>query len=81
MTDDSPLLTDELLHRVEETARAQNRRPAEVVADAVRKYLEDLSWAQFVERNERRAHANGIGEEDVDRLIAEVRRENAERGR
>lgn len=81
MPDNSPLLTEELLHKVEETARAQNRQPADVVADAVRKYLEELNWVQFVERNEKRARTNGIGEEDVERLIAEVRRENAERGR
>ena len=81
MTDSNPSLTEELLHQVEETARAQNRQPAAVVADAVRKYLEDLSWVQFVERNEKRARAHGIGEEDVDRLISEVRRENTERGR
>ncbi len=57
MTDNNPLLTAELLHKVQETAHAQNRQPAEVVADAVRKYLEDLSWMQFVERNKKRARA------------------------
>jgi hypothetical protein len=66
---------------VEETARAQNREPAEIVSDAVRKYLDEQNWVRFVENNECRARANGISEEDVDRLIAEVRRENAERAR
>jgi predicted transcriptional regulator len=75
------LLWDELLHKVEETARAQNRQPEEVVAEAVNKYLEDQGWARFVERNEARAQRKGIREEDVDRLIAEVRRENAQNGR
>jgi predicted transcriptional regulator len=81
MADGKALLPDELLQKVEETARLQNRQPEELVAEAVRKYLEEQSWVQFVERNEARARANGIGEEDVDRLIGEVRRENAERGR
>ncbi len=76
MTDTKGLLSDELLHRVEETARAQNRQPAEVVAEAVAKYLEEQSWRQYVERNEMRARAKGIGEDDVDRLISEVRQEN-----
>jgi len=76
MTDTKGLLSDELLHQVEETALAQNREPAEVVTEAVAKYLEEQSLRQYVERNEIRARAKGIGEDDVDRLISEVRREN-----
>jgi len=76
MTDTKGLLSDELLHQVEETALAQNREPAEVVTEAVAKYLEEQSLRQYVERNEIRARAKGIGEDDVDRLICEVRREN-----
>ena len=78
---DSRLLSDDLLHEVEKTARANNRRPAEVVADAVRKYLKEQSWVEFVERNEREAREKGITEDDVDRLISDVRRENAQNGR
>jgi hypothetical protein len=51
-----------------------------LVSEAVRKYLEAQSWLRFVKNNERHAREMGIGEEDADRLIAEVRRENAERG-
>jgi len=76
MTDTKGLLSEELLHQVEETARAQNRQPAEVVTEAVAKYLEEQSWRQYVERNEIRAGAKGISEDDVDRLISEVRSEN-----
>jgi len=78
MANGKTLLSDELLHRVEETARIQNREPEEVVADAVSKYLDEQGWVQFVERNEARARKMGIGEEDVDRLISDVRRENAQ---
>jgi predicted transcriptional regulator len=81
VTDAKAFLPDELLQQVEETARAQNRQPAEVLEDAVREYLDRQTWAQFVERNERRAWTKGIGEDDVERLISEVRRENAERER
>jgi predicted transcriptional regulator len=79
VTDAKAFLPDELLRQVEETARAQNRQPAEVLEDAVREYLDRQTWAQFVECNERRARTKGIGEDDVERLISEVRRENAER--
>jgi hypothetical protein len=58
---------------VEETARAQNRKPEEVVSEAVRRYLDEQSWVRFVQENEQRARANGIGEDDVERLIAETR--------
>lgn len=81
MTDSKRLLSDELLHEVEQAARAQNRKPSEVLEEAVRKYLDEQSWEQFVEKNERRAREKGISEEDVDRLISEVRHENEARGR
>ncbi len=79
MTRATDLLPDELLHQVEETARAQNRKPSEVVTEAVRNYLERQSWVRFVERNERRANATGITESDVGRLISEYRAENQHR--
>jgi len=79
MTDGKALLTDELLLLVEETARAQNRKPEEVVSEAVQTYLDEQSFVQFVRKNEKRARANGTGEQDVERLIAEYRQENRER--
>jgi metal-responsive CopG/Arc/MetJ family transcriptional regulator len=80
MEDGKALLSDELLHQVEAMARAQNRQPAEVIADAVRKYLEEQSWRNSL-RTTKTARARGIGEQDVDRLISEVRRENQHHGR
>jgi predicted transcriptional regulator len=80
-TEPRPLLSVDLLQQVEETARAQNRNPEEVVSEAVRKYLEEQSWIKFVEKNEAHARARGITEEDVDRLISEVRSENRQSGR
>jgi predicted transcriptional regulator len=77
----NPLLSDELLHQVEETARIQNRQPAEVVSEAVSKYLKAQRWASFVERNERRAKELGIAEDEIPRLIAETRAENKQRDR
>lgn len=57
-------------------AAAQQCRPEDLVAEAVRANLEALKWRQFVENNERRARARGISEVDVERLVDEVRREN-----
>jgi predicted transcriptional regulator len=70
------LIDDDLVHKLDETARAQSRTPSDVVTEAVRKYLDEPSWLEFVESNEARARANGITEEDVDRLISEVRAES-----
>lgn len=55
--------------------KAQHRTADELAADAIRQYLKEQSWAQFVARNERRAKDMGITEGDVDRLIAEHRGE------
>jgi predicted transcriptional regulator len=78
---EAKLLSDDLLRQIEETARAQNRKPSEVLEEAVKQYLDKESWVKFVERNEARAKAMGIAENDVPRLVEEVRRENQERGR
>lgn len=81
MANGKELLSDELLEQVEQAARAQHREPAELVEEAVRKYLKSERLERFVDRAERRAHGKGLREEDVPRLVSEVRRENQERGR
>jgi metal-responsive CopG/Arc/MetJ family transcriptional regulator len=74
-------LPEPLLAEIQSAAQAEHRSADEVVADAVRVYLEKQSWVQFVERNERRAKEMGITEDDVDRLITEYRAENRQCGR
>jgi metal-responsive CopG/Arc/MetJ family transcriptional regulator len=74
-------MPEELMTQVEETARTQNREPEELVAEAVRKYLKDRKWESFLDRAASRAKAKGLTEEDVPRLVREVRRENEARGR
>jgi predicted transcriptional regulator len=78
---DAKLLSDDLLRQIEETARAQNRKPADLLEKAVKQYLDKQSWIDFVERNEQRARVMGITEEDIPRLVEEVRRENRENSR
>jgi predicted transcriptional regulator len=81
MVNGKELLSDELLCRVQETARIQNREPEEVISEAVNKYLDGQRWQRLVEEGERRAMECGYTEEDVPRLIEEVRAENRARGR
>jgi metal-responsive CopG/Arc/MetJ family transcriptional regulator len=72
---------ESLLAEVERAARAENRSAEDVVKNAIERYLEERGWRKFVENNEGRARAKGIGEGDVERLISEARRENEQRGR
>jgi len=72
-------LSNELQRQIEDTAREQHRKPAEVLEDAVRQYLDRQGWVSFVQENERNARTKGITEDDVDRLISEVRDEHRAR--
>ncbi len=81
ITETTTDLPDELQQKVEEIAREQERKPSEVVEDAVRRYVAVRGLEQLAEKGEKRARALGIREEDVPRLVEEVRRENRDRGR
>ena len=71
-------LSDELQGQIEEIAREQNREPAEVLDEAVRRYVGVQRLEKLTQKGEERARKLGIREEDVPRLIQEVRRENRE---
>jgi metal-responsive CopG/Arc/MetJ family transcriptional regulator len=75
MAHDKGLLSDELLREVQEVADAERRGVDEVVADAVRLYLDDRRWHSLIESGSRRAQAMGLTEDDVPRLVAEARRD------
>ena len=81
MTDAKELLSDDLVRQIEKAACAQNRKPSEVLEDAVKRYLEEQFWQAFVGKAEERNRAKGITEEDVPRMVSEVRQENEEHGR
>ncbi len=70
-----------LLAELEGVAQAQRRTADEIAAEAVTKYLKAQKWTQIVDRNNERERELGIAEDDIPRLIAEVRHENRERGR
>jgi predicted transcriptional regulator len=81
MTDGKQLLSESLVQRVTELARQQNREPAEVLEEAVRRYLASCRLERFSDMMGERAREKGIREEHVPHLVSEVRRENEERGR
>jgi predicted transcriptional regulator len=76
MTDTKALISEELLHQIEEAARAQHRQPAEVLEEAWKQYMEERSWATLMTEGQENARRLGFKESDVDRLIAEYRQEN-----
>ena len=81
MTDANRLLSRELIEQLEKCALAQNRMPAEVLRDVVKHYLDEQNWQAFVAKAEARSRAKGLTEDDVPRLISELRRENEAPGR
>jgi predicted transcriptional regulator len=81
MPETKSLLSDELQKQIEQLAREQNRDPTEVLEEAVRRYVGMQRHEKLAQKSEERARALGIREEDVPRLIDEVRRENRDRGR
>jgi len=64
--------------QIEQLAREQRREPGEVLEEAVRLYAATCRLERFVDKMGQRARDKGIREEDVPRLVEEVRRGNAE---
>jgi metal-responsive CopG/Arc/MetJ family transcriptional regulator len=78
-TGNSISLPEELLAGIRSAADAERRSIDDVLADAVRRYLEDRSWTRLFEYGAERANATGLRESDIDRLIAESRAEHRNR--
>jgi metal-responsive CopG/Arc/MetJ family transcriptional regulator len=72
-------LPEGLIAEVEKAAQAQGRTVDEVLSEAVQRYIDDQKWQKLIESGECRAKARGLTENDVARLIEEVRRENRTR--
>jgi len=81
MTDAKELLSEDMIRQIEEAARSQNKKPGEVLREAWGRYMATHRLEWLAQRGEERARALGIREEDVPRLVGEVRRENKARGR
>jgi predicted transcriptional regulator len=81
MTTPKTMLSDESQQQIEQLAREQQREPGEVLEEAVRRYAAGCRLERFADKMGQRAREKGIREEDVPRLVEEVRHENAVRSR
>jgi hypothetical protein len=66
-------LPEPLLAEIQSAAEAEHRSVDKVLADAVKRYVEDRSWTKLLDYGAERAKSLGIKESDIDRLIVESR--------
>ena len=70
-------LPERLRIEIEKVAKAQDRSVNDVLAEAAAHYLDhyikDQQWAGLKHYGREKAREHGIGEADVDRLVAESR--------
>ena len=66
-------LPERLRIEIEKVAKAQARSVNDVLAEAVDRYIKDKQWASLQQYGREKARERGIGEDAVDRLIAESR--------
>ena len=72
-------LPEPLLAEIQSAAQAEHRSVDEVLTDAVKRYVEERSWAKLLSYGAERAKSLGVQESDVDRLVAESRAECSQR--
>ena len=61
----------DLMFQLESLARQQGRSATDLIADAVRSYLDDRRWEKLLGTASQRAREMGLSEGDVPALIAE----------
>jgi predicted transcriptional regulator len=66
-------LSQDLVELITKTASAEGRKPEEIVEDAVNSYISDRRWQRVLAYGKRQAQALGYTEDDVERLIHELR--------
>jgi metal-responsive CopG/Arc/MetJ family transcriptional regulator len=74
------LVPSGMLPQIDAAAAEERRAPAELVREALERYLEDRAWKKLFVYGESRAQALGFAEEDVPRLIAETRSDHRQDG-
>jgi hypothetical protein len=79
MLEAKEILKPDLIEKIEDAARTENRQPSEVLEDAWSRYAEEKSWVKLVEDGHANAKRLGIEETDVVRLVSEYRREHRSR--
>jgi CopG family transcriptional regulator/antitoxin EndoAI len=66
-------IPDELMLEAEAVARSQGKTKSELVRDALRRQIELERFRELQRYGRRQAEERGIGPEDVERLVEEVR--------
>jgi metal-responsive CopG/Arc/MetJ family transcriptional regulator len=68
-------LPEPLLTEIRSAAQEERRSVDELLAEAVKRYVEDRSWTKLLDYGAERAKALDVKESDIDRLITESRAE------
>jgi metal-responsive CopG/Arc/MetJ family transcriptional regulator len=66
-------IPDELAAEAEALARATGKTKSEVVRDALRRHIQHERFVELQRYGRGRAEALGVGPEDVERLVDELR--------
>ena len=66
-----------LLAQVQAAADEENRPAADLLREAVERYLRERRWQKIFAYGEERARTLGLTEADIPRLIAEYRHQHA----
>ena len=68
-------LPPDLADRVDEAIQQQGCSRSEFLREAIDRYIQEMEWRGLLHYGEERARAEGIGPEDVTRLLEEYRSE------
>ena len=68
----------DLLKEAEKVAKEENRTRSELIREALRRYLAERQWRRLQRYGITKARKLGLKEEDVERLVEEYRREEAD---
>jgi len=66
----------ELLRKVNQVAKDENRTRSELFREALRRYVEEKEWQRLQRYGHLIAQEKGLKEEDVNRLLDEYRSGN-----
>ncbi len=67
-------LPPKMAEEAEAVAQKEARTKSELVREALRQYLWSARWKEFQEYGQKKAEKLGLGEEDVEQLIDEMRK-------
>jgi CopG family transcriptional regulator/antitoxin EndoAI len=71
-------MPEEFFQQVEELAKEENRTRSELYREALRQYIETRRWQKLQKETAKRAQEMGItSEEDVERIVAEIRKKES----